>query len=548
MRTAAVILIFSACAFSQPSGSGVLAGHVVDAFTLEPVRRAIVTLTWHGEPISWATARTDAAGKFRFENLPAGLYDLRAVKDGEGVAIYGANSARETGENIKLAEGEARDNLKLRFLRAPAISGRVTDAEGDPIANAQVLLLFNQRTFGGPSLGNATAVQANQRGEYRFQNIESGRYHIYAYLPVQPPRRGSQEGPAPALAGEYYGGTRDPKQATVISIHDGDNLRGIDLQLATEPTVHIRGRVTGAPFPAPADAEHLDPRVRAFGRTGDEFVNVLLVALNDNPDQLRMGVPATRPDYDFDFGWCTPGDYRVFASAEFEGRKYRASQTVGADGVVSLTLEPGVDVSGSIRVDGQPSKSSIRIALSQSPGASDVTAQATDHFKLDDVPQGEWDLFVELPHDAYLKSVKLGDDEVRLKPIAIKSGTPPSLDIGISTHVAKIAGQVDAGDSDPAGAGILLAPLGELHDFTRFYQIARADDHGKFSFEGIAPGKYKVFAFEHLSAAPFQSPEAADSLSSLFSDFAPPIEIKEDDNLEDHPKLIPLERGRVVLP
>src|SRR5579864_2276471 len=90
---------------AQPSGRGVIAGTVVESTSGEPVRKAIVTVTWHGTPRSWATTRTGGDGRFRFEGLPAGVYDLRANKAELGSANHGTNSTRESGETITLADG-----------------------------------------------------------------------------------------------------------------------------------------------------------------------------------------------------------------------------------------------------------------------------------------------------------------------------------------------------------------------------------------------------------------------------------------------------------
>src|SRR5580658_1850900 len=119
MACAKLLLLWLVCVnlFAQPAGRGAISGTVVEASSGDPVRKAVVTVTWHGTPRSWATTRTDGSGRFRFDGLPAGVYDLRANKAGAGVAIYGANSSRETGENITLANGETREGLKLRFIR-----------------------------------------------------------------------------------------------------------------------------------------------------------------------------------------------------------------------------------------------------------------------------------------------------------------------------------------------------------------------------------------------------------------------------------------------
>src|SRR5579883_2388535 len=144
-------LVFAALyAFGQPAGTGVIGGVVIDKASGDPVRKAIVTVTWHGEPRSWATVRTGSDGRFRVEGLPAGNYEVRAQKPGIGSAIYGVDRLSETGELIALENGQTRDDLILRFLHAASISGRVVDSDGDPIP-ASVMLYRQGRNLGEKS-------------------------------------------------------------------------------------------------------------------------------------------------------------------------------------------------------------------------------------------------------------------------------------------------------------------------------------------------------------------------------------------------------------
>ena len=75
-----------------------------------------------------------------------------------------------------------------------------------------------------------------------------------------------------------------------------------------------------------------------------------------------------------------------------------------------------------------------------------------------------------------------------------------------------MSGEVDSGSADSKRAGIMLAPVGPYHTMTRFYYGTPADADGKFKLNGIAPGKYKIFALEKMAAANFRTPEAADQL------------------------------------
>src|SRR5579863_1787786 len=101
-------------ASAQPLGKGVISGTVVETESGEAIRKAIVTLTLEGSPPRWATTRTDGSGRFQFDGLPAGKYDLRATKADEGTAIYGAKSVRELGDAITLGDSETRSGITLR--------------------------------------------------------------------------------------------------------------------------------------------------------------------------------------------------------------------------------------------------------------------------------------------------------------------------------------------------------------------------------------------------------------------------------------------------
>jgi hypothetical protein len=87
--------------------------------------------------------------------------------------------------------------------------------------------------------------------------------------------------------------------------------------------------------------------------------------------------------------------------------------------------------------------------------------------------------------------------------------------------------------------GILIAPVGPYHGLTRFYYNTAADDEGKFKLSGIAPGKYKLFAFEKMTPANFLAPEAVDQLDDL----GETIEFAEGATLQARPTLVPDDRA-----
>jgi len=531
----------------------VISGIVVDASSGDPIHKAIVTVTWHGTPRSWATTRTDSSGTFRFEGLPAGTFDLRATKAGLGTASYGSNNPRELGGTITLGDGESRQGLKLRFVHTASITGHVLDSDGDPLPFSNVTLLRPGRNLGERVLVQAGAGSTDDRGEYKISNINPGQYYLRAdpnaprvqmFVNRAAEREHLREVP------QFLGGARESKDATPLVIHGGENLTGLDFRIGTEPAVHLTGHVTGVPDLGTMPK----PEPGTVQMRGDERTIMISVgAIDEGVMRWIGGGSASAPDYKFDLGEMIPGRYRIEASIENDKKTYTASQVVDTrqlSGELVLALAPAVDIKGHFQMEGPTGqqKNSFEVRLTGNNGIRrGITAKVAPdgNFTLVQVPVGEWQWTIDpFPRGAFLKSVHFGDKEVTFARLEVGSGSDAQLKIVASTRSAKIDGEVDAGSGDSKRAGILLAPLGDRHNLARFYYSVAADDSGKFRMLGIAPGKYKIFALEKMVGADFRNPEAADQLKELGEE----IDLAEGGSLTLHPKLIPMERAREALP
>ncbi|HLH39194.1 MAG TPA: carboxypeptidase-like regulatory domain-containing protein [Bryobacteraceae bacterium] len=531
-------LVFAALyAFGQPAGTGVIGGVVIDKASGDPVRKAIVTVTWHGEPRSWATVRTGSDGRFRVEGLPAGNYEVRAQKPGIGSAIYGVDRLSETGELIALENGQTRDDLILRFLHAASISGRVVDSDGDPIP-ASVMLYRQGRNLGEKILVRAGSAQANERGEFKLANIQAGHYYLSATAMDPNGRRINRDS-------AFYGDTADWKQSNAVTVHDGESLTGIDFHIPKQVAVELHGRIRGLP---PPETEPAAPPNRIKPTLGTPRARVTVYEM-EGAMPFNIGAPV---DAEGQFRiTLSAGRYRFDVNAGAEGEKtYAGSQIVDVQpgmGDLELAVAPVGDLKGRLKIEGgtpqQPS--GIQINLQRSPGATSGVYSARPaedgSFTIEQVSPGEWSLNVaQMPRGAYLKSATLGEKDVRFERFAIEAGSDAALNIVISMNTASIYGQVSG------RAGILLAPVGKYHDLARFYFSVATGDDGKFKMMGIPPGRYKVFALEKIAAASFRTPEGADALDALGG--AEEVDLSEGASVEVHPKLIPYERLKEVLP
>jgi Carboxypeptidase regulatory-like domain len=550
MASAKLSLLFGticAAIFAQPAGTGVISGTVVEASSGDPVRKAVVTATWQGSPRSWATTRTDSSGRFSFEALPPGKYNLTANKPGLGTASYGSNSVRELPDFVSLADGETCADLKLRILHSGSISGHVVDADGDPVPAVFVNMLRAGRNLGERTLVNYRGDSTNDRGEYKITGVDPGEYYLHA----EPTNQRNRQGPnADIIGAQYYNGARNSNDAAALYLRGGEVLSGIDFHLLAEHPAKITGRVTGVP--------QLDPPVQTPGQFPPRIVNGGRLIHNGQDPMVEIspaegnqmwsnGVGAQGPDYHFELPENAPGRYRVQARINVGDKTYYATQTVDAgEGVTDILLNmyPAVEVKGHLKIEGPTARppQTYTVVLAGPPPRRESSSSpvAKDgSFTIKQVPPGEWILNINPASPGlFEKSVHLGDKDFLFKRVEIPPGLDAPLNIVLSTNTATVEGEIDSGR-----AGILLTPVGMWHTMARFYYSATTDATGKFKLTGVAPGKYKIFALEKIATANYRNPESADLLDPLGEE----IEIAEGAKIQSHPKLIPEEKAKDIL-
>jgi hypothetical protein len=554
-----------AAAFGQPLGKGRISGSVLEGEIGEAVRKAVVTLTLQGTPRRWATTRTDSAGHFQFEGLPAGKYDLRAAKGTEGTAINGANSVRELGTLINLGDGETLAGLKLRFLRAASVSGQVCDADGEPLADVPVNLLRRARNLGVPALANYLTAITNERGEYHITGVDPGQYILQTSAGARMGDLYFGDGATPGQQkirmSQYYRGAHEARDASLLHVRGGESLAGLDFVLGEEPAIQIHGRVTGVPAEPPIPESQ--------PRDNDPLVPLTAVQIQISPADVgtgrwASGTGAPGPEYRFQLPDLAAGRYRIDATYSQGDKTYAASQVFDLNqgtGEILLALAPAHSIQGTLRVEGQVSQEEQQALINAAPAGQRPNLQAPlsvhlrrpnaslgglsarvapgGKFSFEQVPAGDWWLEVTPVPPGFLKSARYGDQDVRFTTFHAGSGSETPLQIIISMRTATVQGQIDGESPESKRAGVVLAAVGPFHDLTRFYYGGVADDEGKFRLTGIAPGKYRIFAVEKMAAAAFRTPEVADQLA----EYAEVIEVSEGAVLEARPRLVPEERA-----
>jgi hypothetical protein len=541
-RVFGLILLAGAMAqcFAQPEGTGMIAGVVLQKANGEPVRKAIVTLTWFGNPRSWATAITDGAGRYKFENLPAGKYSIQASKEGAGNATYGGESMRQMFEYITLADGQKRTDIVLRMIRPAYVSGTVLDDQGDPIINAEVILWNEGYPRGVRELVHREATRSNDRGEFRLSINDTGRFYISAGDFSGFRHQGNL--PQDTYARQFYGGVTDWHRATPVTIGPGDQIRGIDIRLTPVRAFTLRGKVVGIPTP-PQPPAPPEEGVQVSAPT--TFVNVQLGLLSESGQVLNnYGAGAGPPHYTFQFPNLLPGKYRLSANSnvnaipgqmEAPAKSYWGIQRLDLTsdpGEITVALAPPTDLKGQVRTEGGGfEKSEFTVRLTSPDVPWQPVSAKTDpqgRFTLEQVPPGIWDINVEpIPPGGFIKSMRLGKQDVLTEDMEIGTATETPLNIVVSSRGGRVNGEI----SDPSFAGrrsvlVLLAPVGKFSRVMSFFAIVQSDQQGKFKMRGLTPGKYKLLAFEEAPPDDPRNPELAARLEGQ------PVEVVEGEAIE----------------
>jgi hypothetical protein len=477
-----------------------LQGVVVGAGAGEPLRKASVQLcaTETSNQCSGATA--NAMGQFEIRGVSPGRYRLSATATGYIETPYGQRTPGGMGAILNLSRGEKLTGLSIKLIPAGVISGRVYDEDGLPLADVVVSDLTVVYTSGQRQLRASTVVRTNDLGEYRLWGLNPGQHFVLAeYKPTRPANFPPGAGYLPT----FYPGGLDAVHATPISILGGDEFDGANIDLQPAHTVRVRGHIYG----------------------GGEHHTIFLIlreisALGD----LVPPVYAQEKDGEFQLNNVTPGSYYLYAIGRDQSgpKMSREPLEVGDADLenVDMTVQQSMSFSGNIRIEGMLRAPSMRVSLTPRGGqkvfgtAPSAYTDIGGRFTLDNVYPGDYDVQVDdIPPGCYLRSAATRGSDILANGFSPEHGGP--IDISIGRYGASIYGAVTKDQQPYTGATVTLVPDPPRRSEPHLYKITSTDQSGHFILDGVAPGDYKVFAWESVEHAAYAN-----------SDFLQPFELQ----------------------
>jgi hypothetical protein len=458
---------------------------------------------------SQISATTDAAGRFRFGNIIPGEYTIDAQR--EGYFLNSVNNVSPAAARRLTVTPDRTTEALVSLYLGSTIGGRVYGADGTLQANTtvQAFSLIYQNGF--PILSDVISKTTDDRGEFRLFWLAGGDYLIAATPRNQPVRM-------------FYPGTAESSAAITVSVKNGPSLDGIDIRLRPVQAAKLSGTVTSTVPPQPGGRGGVAPEVN--------ITMVLAQRDTQSPDTAPPrsvgSVLLNSSSGTFELTGILPGSYELFARVpesnpdggsgvtyghipievrgqDVSGLAIEVHPSVRVRGVV--VMSGGGAVQGNVRVavqaDGPHAKLPSLVAMDQRsvPLATDgsfmVPAVTAGHFRI-------WISPGTLPAGLYVSDVRQGPVSVFDSGFDIGGETPAPIQVILNSGTGSIAGSTrDSADRPLAGATVVLVPAAAKRQNRMLYRTTTSDRAGRFTIDGIAPGEYKVFAWESIPAGAY---------------------------------------------
>jgi hypothetical protein len=487
MRLAALVCILAASAHAQQAS---FEGAAVNALTKEPlngVHVRLLNVAMTGVTSAYG-AMSDRAGHFSIATLRPGTYILLCELPG----YLHAQSKDSAIPTITFRAGQQLKDFRVLMTPRAILSGRVVDENGDPVEGAKVDADAQDDDSVSILVMEPPIAITDDRGEFRLA-LTQGKYYLRA-APMggdgdQRPERRNDGSIRPPLSATYYPSETAKASAQTVEAIGGKESSGLEIRLSRQRGYSISGVVSGMPKAMGGPVVYL--RVPDGGRR-------------------TTGVGS---DGKFTFRELEPGQYRVYAT--YEGQNAQLSSRVidthlsAADAAgVNLSLGAPPDVGGTLVIerdppDAPPEKCVVRLRAVE-PGSRGLSIKGGDvdrghGFHIQGLIPGRYRFEIDdLPENAYLKSVIVDGAESANRTIDIADGANGArIKIVVSRAGAQLSGRILDADGNRMNSPMAIVALMKSENDESGPGNELSPD-GKYTFKGIAPGKYHVCAMNPL--------------------------------------------------
>lgn len=442
---------------------------------------------------------TDEEGRYRVTGLMPGRYSVAPLNS----AYVLRGGSGPLSKTVTIKEGEALDNVDFALVRGGVITGKVTNADNQPVIGERVeIILFDEQGRKRPTpFISYSMSETDDRGVYRLYGLPAGRYLVSVGLNPEMTmlRLGSTEA---LYRRTFHPNATEEAKATKVEVSEGGEASNIDIRLgrptrAFTVTARIINAETGQPVPGMRYGHAaVQPDGRSLGSYGSSAFR------SDAQGEFRIE-------------GLLPGRFVVYASLEPQENLYseNTSFEVTDSDVTDLKImvRRGATITGVVALEGnsdpdlfsQLTRFTVRATsavrdITTSPLGNAAQINPDGSFLITGLQPGKVRITVSPPQGVRGFSLARAEREGADQRQGIEVG--PSENVtGVRLVVAYgngvIRGQVKIeGGTLPEGASMQivayrLTPTGPMPNAVGF---STPDINRNFIIEGLAVGDYEL--------------------------------------------------------
>lgn len=502
---------------AQPAtGDITVTGTVVNSVTGEAIPRALVQMMGM-QPRS---VLADGSGKFQFDGVAEGQIYLVARKPG----FFSDQELRRGTRPASVQVTSGMGPVSVALTPAGVISGHIATVDGEPIEGAVLRLKRRVIENGRAEWRDLSGARTDEDGSFRMANLMPGAYYLFA--------EGSTIGMVVAnesYTPAFYPGVNDISGATALQVQAGQTITA-DFNLQKEKTYRVTGTVTGVP-------------------TGQ----AVMIRLSTSGDESVAFGAGVRPDDNtFEIPRVPAGTYTLYAMSQarpqfmrgFGGgggrppqmpQRYTGTAQIHVTGDlagVSIALQPTAEIPVSVRTDftnqsnstmgittysGPPNRPRqyVNVLVHGSNGrVYGAQMDESGALMLRDLEPGRYRVeFNAIGGSMYVASASYGNIDLLHDDLVIASGgVQQPIDVVVRDDAPTLSGTANCGDVQ---CWILVVPEDSKSLPARQAAVNRL---GTFQVNSLAPGSYRVYAFDRIDGIEYTNPDAMKTYSSHAED------------------------------
>jgi hypothetical protein len=490
-----------------------LTGSVVNALTGEGVSKAKVDI-YAGQPIS---VFTGPDGHFEMENVPEGQWQVMARKPGY---FSDQEMARGFFRPKMFRITESGGDITVKLTPAATIIGHVMDDKGEPLESAQVEIIAAAIENGRRTFQPRGGAQTDDSGEYNMSGLIPGDYYVRVRPQVEAVARALGQSYDEVYEGCYYPGALTQDQAAVLHVAGGQQaqadftlarargyrilgqvatqgnfvqvmaLRGEEVVASSGAGQNGRFRLSGlTPGQYSIMASHPDPNHQPL--LGEELVSI------SQADVTNVQILMQQPQ-------AIPVQIQVVKTKD-EAANPHLRQVIESSGIGPAGPQPNSGPSVPV--------GNIQLTPTRRAGYGMNYAQANpnglgpnEQLAIKNTFPGTYRVGVQAFQPYYIESMRSGSVDLLDQPLTIASGGAVApIQITVRDDSANLTVKVMQDGQPATGGAVLVIPAAHPSetDYPRFW-----DGGNQLTVSGLAPGDYRVYAFDSLENLEYANPEA----------------------------------------